>query len=72
MLWSEHFFFDFQGALDDFSKAIELTPDYGDAYNMRSVVKAKLNDQSGSCDDQKKALTLGRQLPLDLVNASCP
>ena len=62
---------DYQGAVDDFSKAIEYYPDYGDAFFMRSIAKRNLGDSSGSCDDQKTAISLGYQPPPDLLDTNC-
>ena len=35
----------------DFDKAIELNPEYIDAYANRSLIKMELNDYKGALDD---------------------
>ncbi|HRT68111.1 MAG TPA: tetratricopeptide repeat protein, partial [Bacteroidota bacterium] len=35
---------DFNGALEQFSKAIEIDPEYADAYNNRGLVKDNIGD----------------------------
>jgi Flp pilus assembly protein TadD len=53
---------DFNGALADFSKAIELKPDYAEAYNKRGLAKGGLakspNDVDSALADYNKAIEL--------------
>ena len=49
---------DYQGAITDYTKAIELDPDYADAYINRGVVKDDLKDYYGAITDYTKAISL--------------
>jgi len=44
------------GAIADLTKAIELRPDYRDAYFHRGYIKEGLNDYTGSISDYTKAM----------------
>ena len=50
---------DYQGTIEDYTKAIKLLPKYGLLYYYRGVVKSKLGDQSGSESDLNRAKELG-------------
>ena len=50
---------DYYGAISDYTKAIELKPDYAEAYHNRSISKEEIGDLKGACDDAKKAVNLG-------------
>ena len=45
---------DYRGAIDDFSKAIELNPNDGGAYYNRGLAKEALEDYRGAIHDIKK------------------
>ena len=49
---------DYKGAISDFSKAIKINPQYGDAYNNRGNVKLDLNIYKGAISDYTKARKL--------------
>ena len=49
---------DMQGALNDFSKAIELNPSYTMAYNNRGIIRGSLQDFEGALEDFNKAVEL--------------
>jgi Tfp pilus assembly protein PilF len=49
---------DFDGALADLTRALELDPKNSDAYNIRGLVKASKHDVEGSVADFNKALEL--------------
>ena len=49
---------DFSGAILDFSKAIELNPNYFKAWNSRAIVKMRLEDYYGAISDFTKATEL--------------
>ncbi|HMD53908.1 MAG TPA: tetratricopeptide repeat protein, partial [Phycisphaerae bacterium] len=46
---------DFNGALADYNKAIELKPDYADAYIGRGGAEYKKSDPKGALTDYNKA-----------------
>ena len=45
-----------QGAIADFTRAIEFNPQYADAYYSRGIAKHELNDYQGAIDDYTKAI----------------
>ena len=47
-----------QLALKDYDKAIELQPDFYDAYNNRGVVKSDLGDYADAISDYDKVIEL--------------
>ena len=49
---------DYQGSIDDFTKAIELNPEDGDGYYFRGYSKFKIEDYQGSIIDFTKAIEL--------------
>jgi tetratricopeptide (TPR) repeat protein len=49
---------DLDGAVADFSKAIQLTPDYAEAYYSRGVAKREKGDYNGAIADWDKAIQL--------------
>ncbi|PCH95392.1 MAG: hypothetical protein COB85_04635 [Bacteroidetes bacterium] len=49
---------DFKGALADFNKAIELKPDFSNAFTNRGVAKLQTNDRKGSLQDFDSAIKL--------------
>lgn len=51
-----------QSALSDYSKAIELKPDYVEAYNNRGAIHSRLQDFSSAIRDQSKAIELAPTL----------
>ncbi len=50
---------DYNGTISDYTKAIELDPDYTYAYVNRGVAKEIIGDLNGACADWKKAASLG-------------
>jgi protein O-mannosyl-transferase len=49
---------DMHGALNDFTKAIELNPSYTMAYNNRGIIRGSLQDFEGALEDFNKAIEL--------------
>ena len=52
---------DVEGALQDYSEAIRLKPDYADAFNNRSLVRRAKGDLRGAVEDSKEATRLRKQ-----------
>ena len=50
---------DSKGAIEDYSKAIELNPNYAEAYANRGCAKEELGDKEGAIADWQKAADLG-------------
>ena len=48
----------YKGAIQDFTKAIELNPNYTKAYNNRGFAKAELQDYRGAIQDYNKAIEI--------------
>jgi tetratricopeptide (TPR) repeat protein len=44
--------------IQDYNKAIELNPDFADAYNNRGIAKYDLGDYRGAIQDYNKAIEL--------------
>ncbi len=51
----------YKGALKDYTKAIKINPQYGDAYNNRGNVKLDLNIYKGAISDYTKAIKINPQ-----------
>ena len=49
---------DYRGAIADYSKAIELNPNYNNAYHNRGGAKGNLQDYRGAIADLSKAIEL--------------
>ena len=50
---------DHNGAIADYTKAIEINPQYFDAIMNRSISREILGDIKGACSDAKKIVSLG-------------
>ena len=53
------------------NNAIELNPDYSDAYSNRGISKENLDDLNGACKDWRKAASLGHSNSAKWVRAQC-
>ena len=62
---------DFYGAIADYTKAIELDPNYDYAYASRGNAKEELGDLNGACADWKEAARLGNTLAAEWVADQC-
>ena len=54
----KHYAKDYYGAIADYTKVIELVPNYAKAYNNRGVSKKNLKDYYGAIADYTKAIEL--------------
>ena len=54
-----------------FTKAIELDPNYANAYYNRGISKENLGDLNGACADWKKAAALGHKNSTKWVANQC-
>ena len=45
---------DYNGAISDYTKAIQIDPNYASAYSNRNISKENLGDLSGACADWEK------------------
>jgi len=54
---------DTYGAISDYTKAIEIDPNYESAYNFRGLSKSKVGDNYGAISDFKKAINLSPNNP---------
>jgi tetratricopeptide (TPR) repeat protein len=52
---------DYQGAIEDFTRAIEIDPGFKQAYENRGVAKFRLDDQTGAIADYSRALEIDPQ-----------
>ena len=62
---------DYQGAISDNNKAIDINPEYAAAYRMRGINKELLGDLKGACDDWRKAADFGLTEPAEWVKNQC-
>ena len=49
---------DYQGAIEDYTQAIRLKPDYVFAYITRGIARRKLEDYEGAITDYNQAIRL--------------
>ena len=56
--WAKREFGDHEGAIEDFTQAIELKPEDAYAYNNRADVKRELEDYTGAIADYSQAIEL--------------
>ena len=62
---------DYYGAIADYTKAIELDPNYANAYKNRGISKENLGDLNNACADWKKAAELGVTDAAEWVAKQC-
>ena len=62
---------DYEGAITDWTKAIEIDPKYVNAYYNRGISKYKLGDMNGACEDWRKAANLGDEDAQDYLREHC-
>ncbi len=54
---------DYKGAIEDYTKAIDINPDHSNAYNNRGLSKYNLKDYRGSIEDYTKAIDIDPDHP---------
>jgi tetratricopeptide (TPR) repeat protein/S1-C subfamily serine protease len=59
---------DKQGAIDDYTQAIKINPNYAQAYNNRGVARNELGDKQGAIDDYTQAIKINPNLALAYYN----
>ena len=63
---------DYEGAIADYYKALEINPNFADAYYNRGVSKLKLKNQKESaCLDLNKATELGSKDAKEKIETNC-
>jgi tetratricopeptide (TPR) repeat protein len=62
---------DFQGAIEDYSRAIEINPSLAEAHNNRGLCRLKLGDIDGGQVDFLKAAELGYYKARDILKEYC-
>jgi tetratricopeptide (TPR) repeat protein len=62
---------DMIGAINDFSKAIEVYPYFAEAYANRAIARSKMKDMDGACNDLKIALQLGFTAAKGMMQGNC-
>jgi len=62
---------DFRGAIQDFSKAIEINENDASAYLNRGIAKYNLGNKPDACLDWSKAGELGDYNAYDLIKENC-
>ncbi len=62
---------DYQGAIADYNKAIEINPQLATAYKNRGITKELIDDLTGACADWRKASSLGVQDAFGWVRDQC-
>jgi Flp pilus assembly protein TadD len=55
--------------MEDFNKAIQLTPDNADAYNNRGIVYFLQGNSKLGCNDSQKACALGNCKALEITKS---
>ena len=62
---------DYLGAINDYSKAIELEPDFAEAYFNRGLTRIYLDDMEGGSLDLSKAGELGLTEAYNVIKRYC-
>ena len=62
---------DYQEAITDYTKAIEINPEFSDAYFNRGIAKIIIDEKEAGCSDLHKARDLGDEQANDEINEFC-
>ena len=62
---------DYQGAIADYNKALEINPQNALNYLNRGIARELVNDLQGACDDWRKAGDLGDERSAEWVKEQC-
>ena len=62
---------DYYGAIADYTKSIELNPNFAYAYFNRGIAKEILEDLNGACADYKIAARMGHTYAQEIVSDYC-
>ena len=52
---------DYEEAIDDYTKALKINPQFADAYFHRGILKGRLGDAKGAISDADKAIKINPQ-----------
>ena len=66
---AKYYLKDYQGAIADYNKAIEINPQYALAFANRGDSKRRLGKEKDACIDYKKAASLGYQKAAQRLNS---
>ena len=61
----------YQAAIADYDKAIEINPQLASAFLNRGVARELVNDLDGACRDWSKVVDLGNERPAEWVKNQC-
>ena len=62
---------DYYGAISDYTKAIEINPNYALGFGNRGAAKEKIGDMQGACNDWRKASYLGYESAAKWLRNQC-
>ena len=62
---------DYYGAISEYTKSIELDPNFSYAYFNRGIAKEILKDLNGACLDYRIAARMGHAYAKEIVNDYC-
>ena len=62
---------DYYGAIADYTKSIELNPNFAYSYFNRGIAKEILEDLNGACADYKIAARMGHTYAQEIVSDYC-
>ena len=62
---------DYRGAINDYTKAIELKPNFATAYNNRGLAKILMGQKDSGCLDLSKAGELGNTEAYETIRQYC-